>query len=269
MKRAIKGLLLGVLIYLGFLIYTAPAVLATRYLPPHIIASGITGTVLDGHARHVYVNNVDLGGMHWRLKPLALLLGGLKARVTVEHSALEGQGDIVLKRNALGIEDARFKSEAGILTPLLSSYGAELSGDLDADIQSLIITHEGPVDAEGHLLWRNARLISPSQVGFDDVQIDLAQQGDTATAKLSNTGRAIRLDGQATLSSGWQYNARLRIEPTRDTPQDVRQTLRLVGKTNAKGAVTLDQRGELVALISPLFQASTRISDRRGAEDAQ
>jgi general secretion pathway protein N len=249
MKSLIKGVTLGIAAFLISLVYTAPAHLAMRFLPTSVTVSELRGTLLNGHAEEVKVENFDLGKVNWTLKPLSLFLGKLKAHFMLDRDDLNGNGDVFVTFGRAGVEDAKFSGTADLLTHYVSTYGVKLNGQFDLELQSFVATPEGPGDAEGLLIWRDARLTQPSQLKLGDVRIDLSQQEDAAIGKLKNTGNALTLDGQLELKTGWEYLARIKIEPTRSTPKDVRQTLKLFGRTDSKGAVTLTQNGNLAALF--------------------
>ena len=250
MKSLIKGIALGVVAFLVSLVYTAPAHLSTRYLPPSVSFSNLGGTLVNGHAEDVRVNNFDLGQVSWTLKPLSLLLGKLTAQISLDRDTLSGNGAVFLTFSRVGVEDAKFSGDAELLSSYLGTYGVRLNGQFDLELESFTATPEGPGDAQGLLLWRDARLTQPSPLNLGDVQVDLSQQEDTAVGILKNNGNTLILDGQVEIRPGWQYLARIKIEPTRTTPKDLRQTLRLIGRADSKGAVTLTQNGTLVTLLS-------------------
>ncbi len=249
MNSVIKGAALGIVAYLVSLVYTAPAHLTMSYLPPFVTVSNLGGTLIQGQAENVSINGFSLGQVDWTLRPMYLLLGQLRAQIEVDREALSGNGAVFLTLGQAGVEDARFSGSVELLSDYLGVYGVRANGQFDLELESFSATAEGPDDARGLFVWRDARLTQPSAVNLGDVRLELSQQEDAAVGILKNNGNTMLLDGQVELKAGWQYLARIKIEPTRATPKDMRQTLKLFGRTDSKGAVTLTHNGNLAALL--------------------
>jgi general secretion pathway protein N len=249
MKFLLKGLALGSVAFVVSLLYTAPAHLSMRYLPPSVTVAEVGGTLFSGHAEDVRIDDFNLGRVSWTLKPLSLFLGQLKAHFKLDRDELNGNGDIFVTFGRAGVEDAKFSGTADLLERYVSAYGVKLNGQIDLEVQSFVAMAEGPEDAEGLLIWRDARLTQPSPLKLGDVRFDLSQQEDAAVGILKNNGSALILDGQVEVKAGWQYLTRIKIKPTPTTPKDLRQTLKLFGRADSKGAVTLTQNGDLAALL--------------------
>ena len=249
MKAALKGVLLGLVAYLVSLILIAPARLATDYLPTNIRVSGVSGTVLRGYARDVQINTFDLGSVAWKLKPISLLLGQVRANLILDHPDLQGRSDVVFQPGGGGIENATLSANAGVLGPYLSGYGVNVTGQLDLDAVSFVASKDGPEAVEGRLVWRNAELNGLARLSLGDVQLKLTQQGESAMGELSNDGQSISVNGNVELNPGWKYQARIRIEPTPTTPNEIQQALKLLGTPDSKGAVTINHNGDLALFI--------------------
>ncbi len=244
-KVLLKWLAFFIVAFLFGLIYTIPAHLALPYLPPDVQAGGIEGTVWNGQAQKLKLDNFDFGEVQWRIQPLHLLLGRLQAYVTFKQSNLRGQGDVTVKRGELDLEAFRVTGNTEFLSPYIAAYGASVNGPFELDIDSLQATAIGPQEAQGHLIWQNALLKTPAELALGDIEVELKQQGDIAIATLKGNGNALNLNGQADLKPGWQYTTNLKFEPTSDTPEQVRQTLALFGRPDARGAVVFSHNGAL------------------------
>lgn len=249
MSRVLKGLALGIAAYAVALALTAPARLVTDHLPQQIRLSAPQGTVWSGRVARVQLGGFELEGVRWRLQPWRVLLGGLGLHLDLDQAGLSGAGALVLGLSGVAIQDTRLQGDVRVLGPYLEPYGVEAQGGLELDIASLSGTAEGPDAAQGKLSWRDASLTRPSPVQLGEVSVTLSQEGDTALANLSNRGGQLRLDGKLVVKPGWQYSGRIRIEPTPDTPKDIRDGLRYLGRVDAKGAVTLAQGGNLADLV--------------------
>lgn len=246
----LKLLALGVVAFIVSLMVTAPAHLAADFLPAGVEAAGLQGTLLHGEARRLRVRGFDLGAVTWDLQPLYLLLGRVQSGVTLAHPDLRGQGTAAVGLGGIQLIDTQLTSNTRLLAPYLSNYGVTADGRFEADIESLRLNDAGPQAANGIVVWREARLESPAQISLGDVNITLSQEDDVAIADIKNTGNELRAMGEAHVQPEWKYDARLKLEPTSDTPETVRDSLPLLGKPDARGAITLIQQGTLTAVAA-------------------
>jgi general secretion pathway protein N len=251
MSRIVQGLALGIAAYLVALALTAPARLVTAHLPEQVRLTAPQGTLWSGRAARVQLGGFELDGVRWRIQPWRLLLGGLGLHLSVAQAGLSGEGELILGLSNIRVQDTRLQGDIRVLGPYLDPYGVEAQGDVELEIASLSGTREGLDGAQGTLSWRNARLERPASVQLGEVSIALSQDRDTALATLSNRGGELKLDGKLIVKPGWQYSGSIRIEPTPNTPKDIREGLKYLGRVDTKGAVTLAQAGNLVDLIGP------------------
>lgn len=245
---ALKLLALGIVAFILSLIATVPAQIAGRYLPANVQASGLQGTLWRGQASRLRVRGFDLGEVTWDAHPLALLVGRLQSEIGINRPDMQGQGTVGLSFHTLRLMDTKLVGRAEILTPYLSNYGVNTEGRFEADIQNLQFDEGGPQAADGVIVWSDAHLLEPTDLELGDVTTTLKQDGDAATADLKNSGDALRLTGDARLQQGWKYDARLHVEPTPTTPQEVRETLPMLARPGAQGDITLNQQGTLTAI---------------------
>jgi general secretion pathway protein N len=227
------------------LIATAPAQLVSAYLPPNIQASGLEGTLWQGHARRLQVQGFNLGKVGWTVRPLALLMGRLQSDVTISQADLHGHVKVGRGFNSIRLSDMHVEARAQLFTRLVSSYGINIDGRVKADAPIMQFDDRGPQAMDGVIVWHDARLASPAKVRLGDVNVTLEQTGDFAIANLSNTADALRVTGKAHLEPGWKYQATLRVQPTPSTPQEIRNVLPYLGRPDSRGTVTLNWQGTL------------------------
>jgi general secretion pathway protein N len=241
----LKLLALGIAAFIISLVITVPARVLSGYLPPDIRASGLQGTLWQGQTDRLRFRGFDLGQVSWNVQPLALLVGRLQSDVTIDQADLQGQGTVTIGFNSIRLTDTHLEGNTQLLAAYLSNYGVHIDGHLQADIPALQFNDRGPQVADAVVVWRNARVMSPAELGLGDVNVMLEQDGGTAIANLGNTGDELHLNGGARLKPGWQYQATVRIEPTPSTPEEVRNALPYLGSPDARGTVTLSQQGTL------------------------
>jgi general secretion pathway protein N len=248
MKNALKGVALGLIAYLLTLIYTIPAHLITPYLPSdvHLIDAG--GTVWNGQAGNLQLKEFDFGEVMWHIQPLYLAIGQARANFSFHQTHLNGQGDVTIRPHSLGLEDLHISGKTDFINPYISAYGASLDGEVKLNISSLWAHQTGPEQADGHLILQNAQLLTPTELALGDIEVKLEQRGETAVATLKNKGNTLNLSGTANINPGWRYTTNLTIAPTPSTPDNLKQSLTLLGRTDTRGAVALSNSG-----IIPIF----------------
>ncbi len=241
----LKLLALGVAAFIVSLVVTAPVHVVAKHLPPDIQASGLQGTLWQGQANRLQVRNFNLGRVSWDVNPLALLVGRIESDVSIDRPGLQGRGTVGVGFDSLRLADTHVLGSSDLLAPYLANYGVDIDGQFEVDVRSSQFNDRGPQALDGLVVWRDAELVRPARFALGNVNIALAQHGDTAVAELNNTGDVLRLNGGARLQTGWKYHGRLRIEPTAATPEEVRNALPYLGQPDAQGAITLSRQGTL------------------------
>lgn len=241
----IKLVVLGVVAFVISLLIMAPAQLVSEYLPPDVQATGLQGTLWQGQASEVQIQGFNLGEVSWDMQPLSLFAGRLQSDVRIDREGMQGQGVIGVGFNSVRVADARLDGSSELLAPYLTGYGVNINGRFEADIRALQFNESGPQALDGDIVWRDARLVNPTELQLGDVNVTLSQQGGAAIADLKNNGGELRVTGGGRLEQGWEYNARLRAEPTQTTPKIVRDALPYIGQPDNRGGVTLSRQGTL------------------------
>ena len=104
MKKAVRYLVFGLVMYVIFLVATVPAPwVYGRWLQHHMgnwALYGVQGTVWEGRATLVKSGNLQLENLHWDLHPLSLLWGRLE--VALEFKYATAPGALVLGRSFTG-----------------------------------------------------------------------------------------------------------------------------------------------------------------------
>jgi len=249
MKPVFKYLALGTAVFAVSLVATVPAHLFARYLPPKIHAAVFQGTVWRGEAIHVEWSGYDAGRVGWDVKPLSLALGKLAVGLDISDAPVTGTGIAYASPKSMGLRKTRLVTRSDLLNRGLQNYGAAVSGEVFINLEKVSGSSNGPTDARGTLLWKDAYLESPAQIQFGNVKLDLAQEGDIAIGSLSNDGDRITLGGDVRVGPGWQVQATFLVSPTEKTPQGIRETLQLLGEPDASGAYTLRAKGNLFSLL--------------------
>ena len=102
MKSRILWIVGGILAFLLFVIAYMPAaqVLGRVSLPNNVQVSGVSGTIWNGNAQQVVVNNLPVSLVEWDIHPFSLLLGKISADIKGgnlrQSDAVAFEGEVML-----------------------------------------------------------------------------------------------------------------------------------------------------------------------------
>ena len=252
-RAARRYLLLGVLAYLVFLGQQMPASLVLSWLQPRlgdaVVAYGVSGTLWQGRIQRLDVAGRRLRELHWRWLPGELLLGrlgvALEARVGegyVRTELLRGLDGDLLLRNVDGRLDMPH------LLRLVRVPGLKLEGELLLHLERLLLDDGRPVAAQGRVAWLQAASLFPQRLALGDLQAVLSETEQGLRAQLGDAGDGpLALNGELLLDDAGRYELELQLA-ARQRNSALARALRMLGRPDAKGRVTLQQSGSLAEL---------------------
>lgn len=254
MKKALKYVVLGMVMYVMFLAGTLPA----SWIYSHWLQSrlgswalyGVQGTVWEGRAALVKSGNLQLENLHWDLHPLSLLRGRLEAALQFKYAAAPGA--LVLGRTLTGTwhaDDVALELPAGQLTPLLRLPGAELGGKLAVQLSALTVKQGRVTAAAGSVAWVKAALRKPVAVDLGTFAIDLKTTAEGVSGTLLDRGGAVQAQGLLKLNADGQYQLTATFA-SRDPQQPlITQGLQLFGTPGPDGRVKYSATGVVPSLL--------------------
>lgn len=250
MKAGLRYLLLGVTLYVVFMLLMVPA----AWLYNHGLQSrlggvalyGIQGTVWQGRAAVLRSGGMQLENVHWHLHPWSLLWGRGEAALAFDYQTAPGR--LVAARSLSGdwyARDVDVELPAGQLAPMLRMPGAELGGRLLLHLNTLTVKQGKVTAAEGSLLWEKAALRQPLAVELGSFAITLQTTGQGVSGVLIDRGGAVQAQGLLKLQPDGQYQITATFA-ARDPK--LGQGLRLFGTPGPDGRVNYSTTGRLPSL---------------------
>jgi len=246
MKKPLLGLLLFIAAFAVFVIATLPARFALQYLPASLPLQlyGVDGTIWRGEAQQAVWQHQPVGRLRWRLHPLPLLLGRLRADVEIDGEAFTARGRIDAHRDqTIIVRNAIVDADLARL-PLPRNLMATPGGKGHADIHHARIENRWPVELDADLRWQPARLLAPFELSLGRAELELGSNGNVVSGDLRGSG-ALESNGRLTLSRNGAFSADLTIAPTDETPRELRDMLPMLGRPDSRGAVTVRQAMQL------------------------
>lgn len=242
-----RGLIvIAILAFLAGLVAMFPARVAYHWFGVSSAASmsGISGTVWRGQARELSVAGIYLSDVTWRLKPSHLFTGTVLLAMEAKPVSGFVESDVGLQLGgALSLSNLTASLPLAPLAKPLKVPG--LQGNASLQFERITVIDQLPVAADGSLTVSNfaARLIFRGNLG--GYKAEFFTQNNGVAASVEDTDGVIDLAGSLQLSDDRSYQFLGKIAPKADTPQALRNQLRVLGNPDERGQYELRLEGVL------------------------
>ena len=138
--KIFRILLLLLLAYLTFVVFTFPASFATSRLNaavPQVQVEGVEGTIWSGGAGDIRYQGVAIGALEWKAQPLGVFQGEWKNHLVL-NGIVDGEGEL-----AYGID-----GEVNLYDMTLNTTFSKLIGSLDKRIPAQMKQFQGEMQAD-------------------------------------------------------------------------------------------------------------------------
>jgi general secretion pathway protein N len=259
--RSWKLALLGVALFLVFLVATLPADTAyayikSRYVPEApLILNNVQGTVWEGRAGPAQISGQRLDSLVWDINAWALLIGRVQARLEFRNGDSFGSANIA--RGFTGnvyARDVEARIDLQRMKLLSKVLPLGMQGALLLHVTEFDLDRRSIVNAQGTLAWDNAVITVPSRVELGNLRIALGNEADHVKATLSDGGGPLQAEGILTVAPDGNYKFSGAFA-VRDTSQPMlAQGLQFLGRPGPDGKISTSNSGHLSTLM-PFFEA--------------
>ncbi len=246
------AILLGIVSYVGFLVYETPARQAVVWLSgdgaqtPSL--EGASGTLWSGEAERVSYQRRLLGRLQWRFKPAYLLLGKVAYDLELQQTGQEFKGRLIV---GLGgpyrLEGVDALLLARQLPDWLQQRQLRIDGKLRAQQLDLAFTQEQLESVSGTLQWIDGSVQSPVNLTLGDLQADLSTDEESGDIKASIRDLKGPLGIQAEVSlkpdGNYQFDGKLKAGDGVDS--GVAGALKAIGRPQPDGSVQVKYSGRI------------------------
>ena len=241
-KRLVK---IGLVVVILGLVLLFPARVAYRWFaPPEFLASGISGSVWNGHAQEAMANGFYLRDLNWDFQAMRLLTGKLAFAVDTKFASGFAEGNV-----AVGLGGSVYASNFSGALPLeaIQSIPAirGTRGMLSLEFDELQVSDGLPVVADGYfeIAGLSNPLIYREPIG--GFRAEFFSQDSGIVASIEDTAAVIDLAGSLKLSEDGTYEFLAQISPLDSTPAALREQMRFLGSANERGQHELRLEGKL------------------------
>jgi general secretion pathway protein N len=193
---------------------------------PGMNLSGVSGSLWSGRAAsaqiYIYGQMVDLGAVHWRLKPLSLL--SLNACADLESQIATGY-------ICHGISGNTTVSKAivdQLPVRLFNPPGVQLGGSGSATLQHAVLARDGSLrEMQGSVSWQQAGInVGTGWFNLGSFAADLTGNGEGGIrAKLQDIEGEFGVDVQVEFTPGKPISAAGTITPKANAPEPIKEAL--------------------------------------------
>lgn len=251
--KTFKLILLGLLTF----IITAAWLTPTAFIAPHIqrmapniVISGGSGTIWNGAATNVRINNFDLGKADWKVLPLKSLTSlSLVSDVTIDGPELTATGRAAYAYDrTIRLNDMQFEAEPSLITRFQPM--AKLAGTFQGLINDAEIKPKLFPSINGVLNWVQGSITFPVRLAPGNYRADISSQDETITAKIESIDAPLELNGTTSINSDWQYQADVKAKTKPGVPPLLNNLLRSAagGNPSADGSVQIKRKGSIKAI---------------------
>lgn len=242
-RRAL--IVIGVIAFVFSVIVRFPAHVAARwFLPDQVQVSGVQGTLWRGNAAAVAIDSTVFGATQWRVRPLALFVGQLRADFDLKlpGGALNGQASATPggKLRLRGLTGVVPLAALGQLIPT-GSY----EGRLGLDIDSAVIADGWLVDASGTVDIVDLRMNAPVEEALGNYVLTFSGAGEeTLDGVFRETEAPVEAEGVLSLRADrtWELNGTISTTPK--TPTQVSQGLAYLPSAGRQGQFLISFSGD-------------------------
>lgn len=235
--RRLPLAILGLVAFLGFLAWSAPAALVTG-----AIADAVPGLRFAAHAGNAWRGSASLnwrgtalGRADWRVWAPTLLAGRLRASVVLDGPDAGFEGGVArgLWSDELVLRDVDGGLPLDLLAQLSGARGP-LQGRVELDSVSLTVAGDRVLAADGRVRLAAASITHPVRYALGDFTLQLSADDGWLRAVVADAGGPVGVDGELQVSPArrWRLDARVRAQ---SADRDLALALSLLGPPDAAG----------------------------------
>ncbi|MEE4245259.1 MAG: type II secretion system protein N [Kangiellaceae bacterium] len=231
-------LFLSLVLFLVFVIATAPARVLVRLLPADLPLqfAGVSGTLWQGSATSITFKRQVFNNARWDLNSTSLLFGKVAGEIEMKDNRFNLASDFeVLFDQTVRLSNAVITANANQLSPFLPLKSILVDGRLRVDLDSLSFSAKvGPSDISGQFEWLRAKAsISGPLIDLGTFRASFSStEANTTLFTLDKTNNVLDLTGTAELA--WPSSVTLDMTTSDQVPSGLQNVIVFL-KKNQQG----------------------------------
>jgi len=242
------GLLAALLIALA----TLPASLAASRLGRYgLAATGLTGSLWQGHALGVAWRGVPVGDLRWSLRPWPLLTGRAAGRLDLARpDGSLSTGFSASFKGEVRLHDLQADLDIGALAALPVGMPRGWRGRLAGRVDEFVMRDGRPTALRGEFDMKGLVAPPPRSTSIGSYRVVMPDPGTPPadgelTAHVNDTEGPFSFDGSFTLAPDRSFVLEGTLAPRGATPPALARSLELLGPVDASGRRPVSVSGTL------------------------
>ncbi len=247
MRKPLLLVAFGAILLLLFLLMLWPARVAVGWLLPENVAlSGLRGTVWQGTATQLSIDDHPIGALSWDARPFSLLSGRPRWQIELSRDSGFARADVaVTAGGSVAVADLTAASPLAGIADLVPLAGT--GGNLTLNLPVLELEDGMLTALAGRVVVDALSPIGLTDVDLGTIELQVpADQSPPFNGALSAvSGPLIVEDGRLELQTDGRYSVSGRVKARDDAPENIRQGLQFLGAPDPSGFYPFLQRGSL------------------------
>jgi len=252
-KKIASKLALVLLVFIIFLVMQFPAGQAYALLAGQLGNIQLyepEGTLWQGKAKALDIENQRFQNIEWQLKPWSIVLGRLNVDWSFDNGDAYGSGIAGLGLGSvIKLSDVKASLPSTMVQPYLPDIPAKLGGVFSVDLSELYYDKSIAVleSIEGKIVWRNAAITVLNEMPLGEFQFTMTTEDSGIVGHLKEADTSDLLaEGQLLLATdnSYKFDATLKVRNPAQR-SDLSQGMSFIGRLDEKGQIKLNYSGQL------------------------
>lgn len=214
--------------------------------------SGVEGTLWNGKAAMVTIEQRQIEQLNWQLSPWGLFVGQANIDFTVGNRATPVSGKGSLSWSLSGISGNNIRLEVPnnfLLAGMRLPFKTQISGDVSLMVEVLEQGKPWCEQLRGKLFLNSTDV--QNQFGMyplGNIELNLSCLDGQLQLATDETLNSLGLSGTATLGESNIVKVSAKIKPTDAQPEDLRKSLSFLGRQDSQGYYPINYQGSIPSL---------------------
>ena len=236
----------AILAFVAFLAWRAPASLVADVaaeVVPGLVLSGVSGSAWNGVAAQATLRGAPLGAVEWRLAPLPLLGGSMRADVRLRAPGVSLDARVVssFDGSRVALSDANGTAPLAWLERVSGARGP-IDGTVSIAQGAIVLDRGRFTAADGTARLADAVVTQPQRFLLGDFTLVLSAVDGWLNGEVVEATGPVRVAGDVRVSGDrrWAVDVRVRVP---GASRDLELVLSALGPADADGYRPLKLRG--------------------------
>jgi hypothetical protein len=217
-------------------------------LPQTVRLAGIDGTIVDGKAREIRINDFPIQNVRYSYQPSCIPLLKVCYRIDYDQGRLQAAYDLL--NGDTEINDLRIVYPVSEVVAYVPNLLVNPTGRVELLVDEVSMVAGRPAALAGKLVWRDLGIDNDGvRINIGDYELDFVGDSSGYDFELKDRNATLDVDGEGRVSADGQYSSDIRILTDGNLDSNVRYVLNLAAKKTGPNSYRIEQSGRLPARV--------------------